>query len=267
MASINFNPFGGNWFSKPPNPLSLPSFPNNAFNLADAPSLHPNFAAISLPNPFRRKPKENANEPSEPGHFEMLARQALWEAATRPDHRHTPEVDKILAENDAAFGSDDSVFEKRENATEEEIRENAELVDMMRSSPLVQFLARAEEILDKMNELELKANEKPYHDEDAELWKEIPHIIGLDGRPMPRKAQKTRQEADDKFWDFARQFFFGLWNFRQRPYPPGKPIDAAQSIGYKNLERRYYDCELHSIFLFNPTYFGNFQEGGISGKI
>ncbi|QCE03306.1 protein TIC 56, chloroplastic [Vigna unguiculata] len=246
MASINFNPFGGNWFSKPPNPLSLPSFPSNAFNLADAPSLHPNFAAISLPNPFRRKPKENASDPSEPGHFEMLARQALWEAKTCPDHRHTPEVDKILAENDAAFGSDDSVFEKRENATEEEIRENAELVDMMRSSPLVQFLARAEEILDKMNELELKANEKPYHDEDAELWKEIPHIIGLDGRPMPRKAQKTRQEADDKFWDFARQFFFGLWNFRQRPYPPGKPIDAAQSIGYKNLERRYYDFIMRS---------------------
>lgn len=247
MASINFNPFGGNWFSKPPNPLSVPSLPNN---LTDAPSsLPPNFAAISLPNPFRRrpKPKPKPEEPVEPGHYEQLARQVLWECENLPDHRHTPEVDKILADNDAAFGgnNDDSVFVLREDATEEEVRENAELVERLRSSPVVQFMARAEEILDKMNEMELKENERPYHKEDWEVWKNVPNVIGLDGRPMPRKAQKTREEADDKFWDFARQFFFGLWNFRQRPYPPGKPIDAAQSIGYKNLDRRYYDCELH----------------------
>ncbi|KAG4393261.1 hypothetical protein GLYMA_03G050400v4 [Glycine max] len=248
MASINFNPFGGNWFSKPPNPLSVPSLPNN---LTDAPSsLPPNFAAISLPNPFRRrpKPKPKPEEPVEPGHYEQLARQVLWECENLPDHRHTPEVDKILADNDAAFGgnNDDSVFVLREDATEEEVRENAELVERLRSSPVVQFMARAEEILDKMNEMELKENERPYHKEDWEVWKNVPNVIGLDGRPMPRKAQKTREEADDKFWDFARQFFFGLWNFRQRPYPPGKPIDAAQSIGYKNLDRRYYDFIMRS---------------------
>eukprot|EP00256_Glycine_max_P069461 XP_025984056.1 protein TIC 56, chloroplastic isoform X2 [Glycine max] len=242
MASINFNPFGGNWFSKPPNPLPLPSLPNT---LTDAPSLPPNFAAISLPNPFRRRPKPKSAEPTEPGPYEQLARQVLWECETLPDHRHTPEVDKILADNDAAFGGDDdSVFVRREDATDEEVRENAELVERLRSSPVVQFMARAEEILDKMNEMELKENERPYHKEDWEVWKNVPNVIGLDGRPMPRKAQKTREEADDKFWDFARQFFFGLWNFRQRPYPPGKPIDAAQSIGYKNLERRYYDFRL-----------------------
>lgn len=75
------------------------------------------------------------------------------------------------------------------------------------------------------------------------IVKAVPNVIGLDGRPMPRKAIKSKRESDDKFWDFARQFFFGLWGFRQRPYPPGRPIDVAQAIGYKGLERRYYDCK------------------------
>lgn len=106
-------------------------------------------------------------------------------------------------------------------------------------------MARAEEINNQLNEMELKENENPYRDEDKKLWKAIPHVTGLDGRPMPRKAIKTREESDDKFWDFARQFFFGLWGFRQRPYPPGKPNDVAQAIGYKRLEKRYYDCKIY----------------------
>lgn len=79
-------------------------------------------------------------------------------------------------------------------------------------------------------------------------------MVGLDGRPMPRKAIKTQRESDDKFWDFARQFFFGLWGFRQRPYPPGRPIDVAQAIGYKKLERRYYDCKFMHMENFHVSY-------------
>nr|CAD1822053.1 unnamed protein product [Ananas comosus var. bracteatus] len=94
--------------------------------------------------------------------------------------------------------------------------------------------------------MELKENENPYRWEDRKLWKALPHVPGLDGRPMPRKAIKTRRESDDKFWDFTRQFFFGLWGFRQRPYPPGRPIDVAQAIGYKRLEKRYYDFIMRS---------------------
>lgn len=152
-----------------------------------------------------------------------------------PNYRHAPEVERILNE--------DPNFEKKENPTEEEIRENQKWWNEFRSSPVVQFLARAEEIATKMNEMELEENANPYWDEDRKLWQAVPHVPGLDGRPMPRKAIKTKKESDDKFWDFTRQFFFGLWGFRQRPYPPGRPIDVAQAIGYKRLEKRYYDCE------------------------
>lgn len=107
-------------------------------------------------------------------------------------------------------------------------------------------MARAEEITDYLNEVELKKNDAPYRAEDKKLWQALPHVIGLDGRPMPRKAIKTKEESDDKFWDFMKQFQFGLWGFRQRPYPPGRPIDVAQAIGYKRLEERYYDCKYPS---------------------
>lgn len=164
--------------------------------------------------------------------------QFYWECETLPDHRHTPEVEKILNE--------DPLLEKKENPTPEEVEENKKWWEEFESSPVIQFVRRSEEIADKINELELKENESPYRSEDAKLWKAVPHVIGLDGRPMPRKAIQTKRQSDDKFWDFARQFFFGLWGFRQRPYPPGRPIDVAQAIGYKKLENRYYDFIMRS---------------------
>ena len=171
-----------------------------------------------------------------------MLEQFFWECENLPDHRHTPEVERILNE--------DPISEKRENATEEEIRENERFMKELRDSPIIKFMLRAEEIADMVNELELEENKHPYRKEDRELWRSVPHVIGPDGRPMPRKAIRSKKESDDKFWDFARQFFFGLWGFRQRPYPPERPIDVAQAIGYKQLERRYYDCEwLFQLFL------------------
>lgn len=166
-----------------------------------------------------------------------MLQQFFWESETRPDYRHIPEVERILNE--------DPLFEKKENPTREEIEENERWLKEFRESPVVKFLARAEEVLDEINEMELKENSEPYRWEDKKYWKSIPHVIGPDGRPMPRKAIKTKKESDDKFWDFAKQFFFGLWGFRQRPYPPGRPIDVAQAVGYKRLEKRYYDCKFH----------------------
>jgi hypothetical protein len=162
--------------------------------------------------------------------------QYFWECENLPDYRHTPEVEKILNE--------DPVFEKKENPTPEEIEENERWWAEFRASPVVKFLTRAHQIADEINEMELKANSIPYRWEDMKFWQALPHVTGPDGRPMPRKAIITKKESDDKFWDFARQFFFGLWGFRQRPYPPGRPIDVAQAIGFKRLEKRYYDCKL-----------------------
>ncbi|KAK6943183.1 GYF domain 2 [Dillenia turbinata] len=235
MASINPNPFGENWFRKPQNPIT----PINFLSLSASRKTQkpPNFASISISNPFR-KSKKTDKESEEPGPYERMAEWFFWECENLPDHRHTPEVERILNEN--------PFFEKVENMTPEEIEEEQKWWEEFRNSPVIKFWTRCEEIMDELNKMELKENENPYRDEDRKLWKAVPHVMGLDGRPMPRKAIKTQEESDDKFWDFARQFFFGLWGFRQRPYPPGRPIDAAQAIGYKRLEKRYYDFIMRS---------------------
>ncbi|KAK4794041.1 hypothetical protein SAY86_012035 [Trapa natans] len=235
MTSVNFNPFG-NWFSKPPNPVPLISLPSSQalFTRAVNPTI---FASISS-SLFGKELKKREKNSEEPGPYTQMLDQFYWECENLPDYRHTPEIDAIL--------NDDPIFEKKENPSEEEIRENEQWWKDFRASPVVQFMARCEELNDKINEMELRENENPYRNEDRKLWKALPHIPGLDGRPMPRKAIKTREESDDKFWDFARQFFFGLWGFRQRPYPPGRPIDVAQAIGYKRLEKRYYDFIMRS---------------------
>lgn len=241
MASINFNPFE-NWFKKPTNPLpliNLHSF-TETFSFFNPSKPTSNFASISSSLFKRKTPKkpDPETEPQEPGYYKQMLDQYFWECENLPDYRHAPEVEKILKE--------DPVFEKKENPTEEEIKENEKWWKSFRESPVVQFMARAEEIADYLNEVELKKNDTPYRPEDKKLWQALPHVIGLDGRPMPRKAIKTKEESDDKFWDFMKQFQFGLWGFRQRPYPPGRPIDVAQAIGYKRLEKRYYDFIMRS---------------------
>ncbi|KAL3753538.1 hypothetical protein ACJRO7_000874 [Eucalyptus globulus] len=237
MASLNFS-FFDNWFARPTNPLPLPNLAAAARPLSAASRAAPNFASLSS----SLGPPKPDGEPKPDGKEDGIYTQAMdryfWECENLPDYRHTPEVEKILNE--------DPVFEAKENPTEQEVRENERWWQDFRSSPVVQFMQRAEEVADQFNELELQENDEPYRSEDKKLWRGVPHVPGLDGRPMPRKAIKTREESDDKFWDFARQFFFGLWGFRQRPYPPGRPIDVAQAIGYKRLERRYYDFIMRS---------------------
>ncbi|KAK7262814.1 hypothetical protein RJT34_30395 [Clitoria ternatea] len=72
-----------------------------------------------------------------------------------------------------------------------------------------------------MNKMELKDNEGSNHKEDWKVWKELPHVTGLDGRPMPRKALKTRKEADDKFWDFIFS-----WETEVDSQPSGSTADT-----------------------------------------
>ncbi|KAG0497229.1 hypothetical protein HPP92_001920 [Vanilla planifolia] len=239
MASISFGWLGEHWFRQPHKPPK-----------------HPRFASIGGRNVFFQKPENPVNakvssssssttnvsvgegtvEEEKSGIYSQMLKQFYWECEHRPDHRHSPEVERILAE--------DTIFEKEENLTPEKIQENLEWWKGFTKNPVVKFLRRAEAIADKINELELKENEHPYKREDRKLWKALPHVPGPDGRPMPRKSIKTRAESDDKFWDFARQFFFGLWGFRQRPYPSSRPIDIAQAVGYNTLEKRYYDFNM-----------------------
>ncbi|KAH0930971.1 hypothetical protein HID58_008088 [Brassica napus] len=228
MSSMNFNPFQ-NWFEKPPNPVPSINFAESLFPKSQSP---PKFASIGLPK-FLKKKKAEPEEREEAGMYKKMAEQFLWECENRPDYRHAPEVDKILKE--------DPLFDNKENPSPQEVEAEEKWWERFRTSPVVQFMARAEEIADDMNKMELEENDTPYRREDRDLWRAVPHVPGLDGRPMPRKAIKTKEESDDKFWDFMKQFLFGLWGFRQRPYPPGRPIDVAQAIGYKRLEKRYYD--------------------------
>lgn len=79
-----------------------------------------------------------------------------------PDYRHTPEVERILQE--------DPLVDKKENPTQEEIEENERWWAEFRASPVVQFMTRAKEIADKLNEIELQENAVPYRKEDKKLW-------------------------------------------------------------------------------------------------
>ncbi|KAL8154249.1 hypothetical protein V2J09_012009 [Rumex salicifolius] len=233
MASINLGPFGEHWFQKPPNPLTPLSLLSAAFSLRSS-SKPLNFSSLSVSNSSgKNPPNPKNNEPENPGKYKQMLDQYFWECENIPDYRKSPEAESILQA--------DPIFETRENPTEEEIEENKRILEEIRNNPVVKFLAQVEELKDEFNEEHLSGNRRPYRKEDSKLWEAVPHVPGLDGRPMPRKSITKREQSDDKFWDFAKQFFFGLWGYKQRPYPPGRPIDVAQAIGYKQLEKRYYD--------------------------
>lgn len=159
MASINFNPFGENWFKVPPK-LPIPPI-NLVASLFKPQGKTPNFAAIS--NPFAKKPKPpEPDDEKQPGKYTKMLEQFYWECENLPDYRHSPQVEKILQE--------DPIAEKKENPTPEEIEENERWWAEFRSSPVVQFLTRAEEIADKLNEMELQENSVPYLKEDKKYW-------------------------------------------------------------------------------------------------
>lgn len=150
------------------------------------------------------------------------------------DPRYTDEVEKDLQE--------DEYFTLA--TTEEEIRENAELLNSFKNSSMAKFLVRSEELAAEERAKEKLANALPTRPEDAKLWKELPLVPGpYGGQPLLRKSLRTDEEVQGRFWDFFKQFEFGLWGYRQRPYPELRPIDVQQVLGYKWLDKRYADCE------------------------
>lgn len=153
-----------------------------------------------------------------------------------PDPRYSSEVEEDLKA--------DRYFEKEGSASEEEIRESNELREQLNNSDMGRFLLRSAELQAVELAREKLQNSSPTRAEDAKLWSQLPLVPGpYGGPPIPRKALKTDEEVQGRFWDFFKQFQFGLWGYRQRPYPPERPIDVQQVLGYKWLDKRYSDCE------------------------
>lgn len=130
--------------------------------------------------------------------------------------------------------------------TPQELAADRDFVSKLRSSSTVEFLRRCQEKRRKLNEEAIAQNNRPYRREDTKLWQSLPLVPGLDGLPMPRKAIRTKAKASRTFWDFFKEFEFGLWGYRQRPYPPEKPMDIQQVLGYKWLDKRYADFVMKS---------------------
>ncbi|KAG0569244.1 hypothetical protein M758_6G072200 [Ceratodon purpureus] len=156
------------------------------------------------------------------------------------DPRYTEEVERDLRE--------DELFEPPgAEVSEEEIRESEELRESFQNSEMARFLLRCEELQAEELAREKLANAAPTRAEDAELWKKLPLVPGPYGSaPIPRKALTTDEEVQGRFWDFFKQFQFGLWGYRQRPYPPERPIDVQQVLGYKWLDKRYADFTMRA---------------------
>lgn len=182
-------------------------------------------------------PTPDASPPAVSNEYEKRLQQfELEQHGEVEDPRYTEEVEQDLQE--------DEYFKPAETATEEEIRENEELLESFKNSSMAKFLLRSEELKAEERARERLANAAPTRAEDAKLWKQLPLVPGPYGSaPIPRKALTTDEEVQGRFWDFFKQFHFGLWGYRQRPYPPERPIDVQQVLGYKWLDKRYADCE------------------------
>jgi hypothetical protein len=156
-----------------------------------------------------------------------------------PDPRYSTEVEEDLKA--------DRYFEKEGSASEEEIRESNELREQLNNSDMGRFLLRSAELQAAELAREKLQNSSPTRAEDAKLWRQLPLVPGpYGGPPIPRKALKTDEEVQGRFWDFFKQFQFGLWGYRQRPYPPERPIDVQQVLGYKWLDKRYSDFTMRA---------------------
>ncbi|KAH9309324.1 hypothetical protein KI387_037235, partial [Taxus chinensis] len=138
--------------------------------------------------------------------------------------------------------NEDPLFDYKENPTPEEVEENKKVWEKIGNNKFVKFLAKSDEYADIELQEELEENKLPFWPEDESLWKALPNVPQpYSGLPMPKKAIKRSIEAQDKFWDFMKQYLFGLWQYKQRPYPPCRPIDVTQAIGTEYLSARYYD--------------------------
>eukprot|EP00245_Coleochaete_scutata_P001264 TRINITY_DN11537_c0_g1_i1.p1 TRINITY_DN11537_c0_g1~~TRINITY_DN11537_c0_g1_i1.p1 ORF type:complete len:448 (+),score=128.63 TRINITY_DN11537_c0_g1_i1:115-1458(+) len=133
-------------------------------------------------------------------------------------------------------------FYKEAETKEEKERSNRLREKLKKGNPFINFLLKAEEKIEEERQDYINKHRIPTRKEDAALWKKIPNVPGLyGGPPIPRKTMNNKEEVQEKFFDFFRQFQFGLWGYRQKPYPAVKPFDIQQVLGHKWLDWRYYD--------------------------
>lgn len=174
-------------------------------------------------------------------------------AAPAPSKQATVEKTTLFREkleshqrNPVWDDSPQSLIVKRETLKPgKELEENKKLREFVENSNLVKFLLKSEEIRRREIEEERKENANPLRKEDRKLWKKLPPVPDpLGGPPLVRKAIKTKGDGRDKFLEFFQQFQLGLWGYRQRPYPPEKPFDPQQALGYKWLDKRYFDFNM-----------------------
>ncbi|CAM6099556.1 unnamed protein product [Calypogeia fissa] len=171
--------------------------------------------------------------------WEERLEQYNYEEMYKPDPRYDSDIEEELTRSE--------FFKKRQAETPEEIEQNKKEIEQFKNSPMVQFLIRAEELNESELAKERLRNNQPTRKEDAKFWKSLPHVPGPYGGPaLPRMALNSETEIQARFWDFFKQFGFGLWGYKQRPYPISKPCDVQQVLGYKWLDKRYADYAMRA---------------------
>lgn len=166
--------------------------------------------------------------------FEQYQREIV----ERPDYGRCPEVDAEMNKKP---------FVVRRVGTREELEADRKLAKSVLESSTFHFLRRCQERRRRINAEEVLRNNRPYRPEDTKLWRALPPVPNPNnGAPMPRMTIKSKARAQATFWDFFKHFQFGLWGYKQRPYPPEKPMDIQQVLGFKWLDKRYADFVMRS---------------------
>eukprot|EP00252_Welwitschia_mirabilis_P014959 TRINITY_DN33049_c0_g1_i1.p1 TRINITY_DN33049_c0_g1~~TRINITY_DN33049_c0_g1_i1.p1 ORF type:complete len:562 (-),score=91.83 TRINITY_DN33049_c0_g1_i1:221-1906(-) len=189
-----------------------------------------------VPLDFEDSDYSDSEEEEEEESPDLRANLAVYEAENRNliDYRYDQAVEEELKEN--------PFVDIKLDATSEEIEENRNLWESICNNKFLKFLAKSEEVSDEFIEKELEKNSRPFRQDDYDLWRSLPPVPGpFNGRPIPRKSNYRYAQGLDKFSDFFKERTFGLWNLHQRTYPPEKPLDVAQILGYNFLDKRYYD--------------------------
>ncbi|KAI5054736.1 hypothetical protein GOP47_0029881 [Adiantum capillus-veneris] len=198
---------------------------------------------------FRKKKDED--EEHEIGSLEKIVGpphektwQERWEqykleAELRPDYTKFPGVEEERKRS--------PFFTNKPPSTPEAAARERRVREELPKAEIFQLLRRAQHRREKKNAEAIARNSRPYRPEDTKLWQSLPHVPHpVSGLPMPRMAIKSFEQAQATFWDFFKQFHFGLWGYRQRPYPIEKPNDIQQMLGYKWLDKRYADFTMRS---------------------